>query len=40
MSTAGSSPSPEDGPMLLFLVDPGLGPLSRLLDLVLHWDLE
>lgn len=29
----------EDGPMPLFLVDPGLGPLSRLLNLVLHWDL-
>lgn len=29
----------DDGPMPLFLVDPGLGSPSRLLDSVLHWDL-
>lgn len=29
----------DDGPMPLFLMDPGLGPLSRLLDSGLRWDL-
>lgn len=28
----------DDGPVPPFLVDPGLGRLSRLLDSVLRWD--